>query len=325
MKARDPNVATAQFTEGLFDPRVPPRLEPLMQRISRLLGLPLQPPPVPTAAPVPPAMTGALVPASVPPVVPPFASLSQIVATVADEFLDITSHPSPFDSDYLGKLALFETIAWREAAAEFRQRMLTTKNPAGRLPISVLLVNSAARGVLALMRDTKTRSRTDANTNPTSYAMLADYRAGLLGGRHSAKALLMGGTSPQSHSRSRSPDSEPAALVVANPAKRSSLIHAGSRVESTLGFAADDSAFWYTSPETRKRVSPVYDYATLERIAGRSRDQLDFPVLLSTMPPHKRMSLCAHSHLYHHRTIDSSAHQPPFTNFLDLHGPAAFS
>lgn len=319
MRARDPNVATDSFVEGLFDPRVAPQLEPLMQRVSRLLGLPLKPlaPSVP-AHPGAEGVPGTAVFLGAAPAAT-FASLSHIVTTVASENLDITGHPSPFNDDYLTKLRLFETTAWREAAGEFRQRVVSAKNPAGPILGSVLPQSSAARGILATMRATKQRNRSDANTNPTAYALLADYRAGVLGGRHSQRSPA------HERSRSRSPPERKATSQ--DEVGRMTAVTPGSRVDSTLGFAGDGSAFWYTSPETKQRVSPVYDFHTLERIAGKSKDQLDFPVLLSTMPAHKRMSLCAHSHLHNHRAIGSAAHQLPFSDFLDqvrqhFHEPA---
>ena len=55
----------------------------------------------------------------------------------------------------------------------------------------------------------------------------------------------------------------------------------------------------------------------LEALAGKTRRQLDFVFLLSSMSPELRMSICAHSHLPEHATPTSSAHVVPAADFLE--------
>lgn len=171
------------------------------------------------------------------------------------------------------------------------------------------------------MRTVKAHHRQTANDNKTQYALLADCRKGLLGGRYDARRL------PERHAESRLPVPHPYerrqhdSRLSSSPLDRRhsspDWVAPGSRYDDLIRHSNDDSAFWFVSPATGVRVSPAYDYATLQRIAGKSRHELDFPFLLSVMPPAKRMAVCIHiSHLASHRSPSSTAHLPPFPDFV---------
>lgn len=276
--AKSPNLELEDYAQGLFDPRVMPLLDPLLQRVSRLLGLPTQPPPT-SPGPAPPI----------------FSSLSTTAATVASEHLDITARPSPFNDDYLEKLRLFESTAWHEAAVEFNVRVTHARNLTAAPPLSVLPADSAARSILAEMRTVKAHHRQTVKDNKTHYALLADYRKGLLGGRFDLRASVRDRTATHVPPARAAPQeqrrltSSSARLPLPSPSGLSDLqVIPGSRYDDLIRHSNDGSAFWFVSPATGARVSSVYSYALLEQLAGRTRRELDFPFLLSVMPPAKR-------------------------------------
>lgn len=165
-EAKSPMLVCDEYAGGLLDPRVSQLLDPLLQRVSRLLCLPVS---QPADFPVDPDH--------------PFTSLSSIMTTVAAECLDITGTPSPFDSDYLLKLRQFEAAAWKEAAAEYHPRVVAARNPAAPKPLTLLPSTSAAMAILRRLKTNVAHNRATANDNPTHYAMIAAFQAGMLGER----------------------------------------------------------------------------------------------------------------------------------------------
>jgi hypothetical protein len=309
--AKSPNEELPLYPNGLFDPTVPQLLDPLLQRASRLLGLPLVAPPAPPPPPLP----------ALPPTPPVFASLVTIISTVSSEWLDIVGKVSPFNDDYLADLASFESLAWEEAASLIHDELVTADNPAGRPITSVLPQNSAAMGVLSRMRRNKAANRSTAVSNPTQYQMLADYKAGKLTGTLRPRSpSLKSGTSASSFS---SDGKVTPKLKVGKPttssklAKVSSTVMPGSLFEKVVKLSTDGERFYFVNSANRRRKSPVYDFATLEKIAGKTREELDFVYLLSTKLGDSKMGLCRFSHLPNHKTPTSSAHVPPFSDFLD--------
>mmetsp|Transcript_17624 Transcript_17624/g.42191 ORF Transcript_17624/g.42191 Transcript_17624/m.42191 type:complete len:947 (-) Transcript_17624:130-2970(-) len=349
-QAENPNLERAEYADGLFDPRVFFWLDPLLKRVSRLLGLPITPPvAAPSGATAGPSGSAAAVSGATPgpSSAPPFSSLSSIASTVSSENVDIMIQPSPFNEDYLLQLKRFESMAWEEASEEFSRRLVVSRNPVGTLPTSLLLPTSAAFAVLSRMVESKHRQRREAVANPTQHALLSDYRAGKLGGRFSrgspsrkeaapsrsrsrSPVRVRGESSSRARSRSRSPQAERDRSKSSPPKGdrqrtsseqrgrgRSSIAAPGSRVNDTLRFSPDGTGFYYVSPTTGARASPVYDFATLEQLSGRTREELCFPVLLSRKPFDSRITLCPSCDHPKHATMASPAHIPPFSDFVD--------
>ena len=311
--AISPHEDQASYPDRLWDPNVPVLIAPILARLERLLGLPVVPPP--PFPPPPPPPPGMLAPPPPPPL--PFSSLGTVIGTIAAERIDIEGRPSPFNDDWFDLLRKYEAAALREMASEYHRVVVTPGDPAGRLLTSVLPPNSGARGILADLRTQRTSRRNDAQANPGLAAMFRDYRAGYLGGSRALRSLdrseerrsrsparSSGGSDASGARTSRSKSPGPGGGVVP-----------GSKYYTSVAHSSDEERFWYLSQDG-SRASPVYDYESLEKIAGKSRAQLDFPFLLSTRPRSQRMVLCNHSHLPEHRDEYSIAHTVPFADFL---------
>ena len=90
----------------------------------------------------------------------------------------------------------------------------------------------------------------------------------------------------------------------------------GSRKDA-VQHSADGLCFWYQDPGSGKRASAVYDYDTLEKLAGKSRHELDFPVILShKSTPQARATMCCFEGQPGHEHATSSAHVAPFGDFV---------
>ena len=76
------------------------------------------------------------------------------------------------------------------------------------------------------------------------------------------------------------------------------------------------SSFWYKNASTGERSGPAYDYATLEKLAGKSREEFDFPFLLSTKRNAAKLLMCCDPQK-HTGGLDDPAHQFPYPKFLD--------
>ena len=91
----------------------------------------------------------------------------------------------------------------------------------------------------------------------------------------------------------------------------------GSR-KGSVQYSADGSGFWYQDPQTGHKASPVYNYAELEKISGKSRYELDFPVILSNKhTAQARATLCNFDGAPGHEHATSSAHVTPFADFVE--------
>jgi hypothetical protein len=91
----------------------------------------------------------------------------------------------------------------------------------------------------------------------------------------------------------------------------------GSR-KGSVQYSADGSGFWYQDPLTGHKASPVYVFADLERISGKSRQELDFPVILSNKhTAQARATLCNFEGTPGHEHATSSAHVTPFADFVE--------
>ena len=85
----------------------------------------------------------------------------------------------------------------------------------------------------------------------------------------------------------------------------------------TVRHGADGRTFWYVN-KAGVKASVVYDYVELEKLAGRTRQELDFPVVCSKgRSPAVRAELCCAPGTAGHEHAGSSAHIPPFADFAD--------
>ena len=126
------------------------------------------------------------------------------------------------------------------------------------------------------------------------------------------QARLSTGSEGKSGSRSPSRGRDDNRSSSRSPSQERGAI--GSR-KSAVQHSADGSGFWYQDPEGKK-VSPVYTYDVLEKLAGKSRHELDFPVILSSKStPQARATLCGFEGKPGHEHASSSAHMPPFGDF----------
>ena len=81
--------------------------------------------------------------------------------------------------------------------------------------------------------------------------------------------------------------------------------------------SADGTGFWYRDAKSGKRASPVYTYDVLEKLAGKTRHELDFPVLLSNKgTAQARATLCGFEGKPGHEHANSSAHVFPYADFV---------
>jgi hypothetical protein len=110
--------------------------------------------------------------------------------------------------------------------------------------------------------------------------------------------------SDSSH-RSRSSDRSPSPGAI------------GSRYDLAVQQSADGTGFWYRDAKSGKRASPVYTYDVLEKLAGKTRHELDFPVLLSNKgTAQSRATLCGFEGKPGHEHANSSAHVFPYADFV---------
>ena len=318
MIASAPNDDHLEYGDGLFHPSVPVLLSPLISRLERLLSLPSMPPPPPPFPPPPPPR--------LPP--PPFTSIAQIVATVASEKIDLDGRPSPFNDDFFMQLHDYEIRALAEVSEVFCKFYVTAGDPTGPLLASVLPAVSGARGVLSEMRATRAHKRLESNNNPGMSKLFTDYREGRLGGFYASSSSGRFSRSPSAERRLLSdhddrrqgddhprPSRRPLNGSSGSDERRSAPVIPGSKYEDTVRQSADGERFWFVG-QNGDRASPVYDYPTLEVLAGKSRSELDFPYLLTTRPPGRRMEVCNFSHLPNHRNERASAHILPYRDFI---------
>lgn len=218
---------------------------------------------------------------------------------------DIMSRPSPFVDDDLEQLALFESTARSEAAEVLHREVVTARNPVGSPPASILPDGSAALSTLAIIRANKEKRRQDAHLNKTLYAMQSEYRKGEFGKRFSVRPDRVSKSSTaKAGDRSRSPSMEQDVNWETDAPSRGRSLGG----ENPCKHSNDRSRFWFASQETGKRVSPVYDYDTLEKLGGKSRLEVCYPFLLSNKPPHRRMGICERPDEPGHHTFTSTAH-----------------
>ena len=203
----------------------------------------------------------------------------------------------------------FVTYAWEDATKLLHDFYDLQKNPTAPVPFSVFPPSSAASAQLVKLQTDMASQVTTANQQPVMHRMLSAFVSGEL----SRPAARAPSPAPSLSQRGRAPSRDGDRL------SRSRSPSAGrSRYSFTdrVAHSQDNSSFWYKKPDTGERASCVYDYATLERIAGKSRTELDFPFLLSTRRSVSRLDVCCDPQA-HTGGLDDPAHQLPFADFVE--------
>ena len=307
-----------EYDKGLFDPLVPPLLLPRLERLSALLGLPS----INVAGTIP---APALQPTN-------FATLATIVNSVAKEYSNVHGVESPFTEGNHAMLVKFKDACFFEAAQVFH-RFYGNTNPAGALPVSLCsAVASPAVAALSTLKQSMASQDTTAAQQPILSQLLSEVAAhggslmSLLASSRArspsrtsreaspARAAATPGAQPSgssraaaSSARSRSP----------SPNSREPVGAVGSRFHEAVRHSADKESFWYVDDHSTRR-SKVYSYAILESLAGKTRTELDFPVIMSKRSSvAARATLCSDPGARGHKHATDYAHMPPFPDFVD--------
>jgi hypothetical protein len=320
LAVQKPNQFIAPYSDGWHDQHFIPLIIPHLERMSALLGLP-----------------SVLLPGTIPiPAPANFGTLSVIATTISRQHAEIVGVPSAFSSENLLSLAKFSSQVFPEAARSFHA-YYSLADPAGPLPGSLFENPSAALATLNTLQRSINSQEAMAADQKALYALAAEVAAhGSVAElvRHFAGRQRAASPSPSrsdtgtaakasktksdrdkspsvSRGDGRSRSSSPAGGRSASPG----LI--GSRKDS-VKLSADGTGFWYQDPTTGHRASPVYTFAELEKIAGKSRDELDFPVILSNKHTAQgRATLCCFEGKPGHEHANSSAHVAPFADFVE--------
>ena len=324
-----PNNTIAPYSASWYDPHFVPLITPHLERMAALLGLP-----------------STLVPGSIPAPLPAvFGTLSTFATTIASQHASIVGVPSAFTDENLIGLARFTAQVFPEAARRF-QFYYSCADPAGPLPHSLFEEPSAAVACLNTLQKAIKTQESMAKNNRIVYGIASEVSTyGSIEGyfNHLINSAKRRAPSP-SPSRSDPPkkSSKPSGKEKVDkregksgpdgkPGSRSSSrgrdddrgsSRSPSQERGTIGsrksavqHSADGTGFWYQDPEGRK-VSPVYTYDVLEKMAGKSRHELDFPVILSSKStPQARATLCGFEGKPGHEHASSSAHMPPYGDF----------
>ena len=262
--------------------------------------------------------------------------------------------PNAFQQENLAKLTRFSAEAFPEAARRFHS-FYSCADPAGPLPGSLFDQPSASLSLLgtlqkAVIEQEKMATNQVALYNLTAavseHGSLEELVAHLVSSKRSAspgpsssapkkpKAGAKGDKAPKDDKatkdarsdgkkregdRSRSPSagresrgSSPARSERGGSPSPNAI---GSRKDA-VHHSADGKTFWYKDM-TGKRASPVYIYDVLESLAGKSRHELDFPVILSSKSSAQaRATLCCFEGKPGHEHAGSSAHLAPYADFV---------
>jgi len=335
-----PNNVVAAYSDAWYNPHFVSLITPHLERLSALLGLP-----------------SSLVPGSLPvPMPPSFGTLSSIAHTIAREYAGIVGVPNAFQQENLEKLTRFSSEAFPEAARRFHA-IYSGADPAGPLPGSLFDQPSASLSLLSTLQKAVAEQEKMATNQEALYKLTAKVAehgsldalvAHLVGERlrsaspgpsndsKKSKAAVKTGKEPKTSKegkegssqgggkkredgRSRSPslgrDSRGSSPARSDRAPSPSPNTIGSRKDA-VHQSADGKTFWYQD-SSGKRVSPVYIYDVLETLSGKSRHELDFPVILSSKSSAQaRATLCCFAGQPGHEHAGSSAHLAPYADFV---------
>ena len=326
-----PNNVVAAYADAWYNPHFVPLITPHLERLSALLGLP-----------------SALAPGSLPvPMPPSFGTLSSIAHTIAREYAGIVGVPNAFQQENLEKLARFSTEAFPEAARRFHA-FYSCADPAGPLPGSLFDQPSASLSLLSTLQKAVVEQEKMATNQEALYkltARVAEFGSlealvtHLVGGRRASSPgpsadpkRLKAATNDKGRKgdrdkdkghegdRSRSPslgrDSRGSSPARSDRAASPAPGAIGSRKDA-VHQSADGKTFWYQDPTTGKRASPVYIYDVLETLAGKTRHELDFAVILSSKSSAQaRATLCRFEGQPGHEHAGSAAHLSPYADFV---------
>ena len=118
----------------------------------------------------------------------------------------------------------------------------------------------------------------------------------------------------RSRSRSREPSVSRDARDGAASPKPAAV---GARFNDIVREGSDGETFWYVN-HRGERASVVYSYSQLEKLTGKSRKELNYPVVCSKRRSAAgRAELCSRPNAPGHETASSSAHVVPFADFAD--------
>ena len=308
----------ADYPKGLFDPLVPPLLQPRLERLSALLGLPS----IHVAGTIP-------VPAAQP---ANFATLSTIVTNIAKGYSAVHGVASPFTDGNHAMLVKFHDASFAEAAQVFH-RFYGNNNPAGPVPVSLFNpVSSPAIAALSRLSQAMASQSKTAAEQPLLNGVLAEVAAhggslasfiSSLRSRPPSRSSQEAGSPHAASSKAKLEAISPRAAALgarsrsSSPSAREPVGAVGSRFHEAVREGADGETFWYIDDRGGRR-SDIYWYAPLEKLSGKSRHELDFPVILS-----KRSSAVARATLSSmpgekgHTHATDTAFVAPFPDFVD--------
>jgi hypothetical protein len=320
LAVRKPNQIIAPYSECWHNEHFVPLILPHLERMSALLGLP-----------------STLLPATIPTPTPPnFGTLSIIASTISRQYAEITGVPSAFSPENAATLAKFSSQVFSEAARSFHA-YYSLADPAGPLPGSLFETPSASLAILNTLQKSMASQEEMAVEQKVFYSLAADVAR--YGSLEAAIRQISGGRRAASPSPSRSESDRPASKKPkdnkvkreekspsqdrGSERSRSPVDRSGSpgpigSRKSSVQFSADKTGFWYQDPQSGHKASPVYTFDELEKISGKSRLELDFPVILSnkhTAPA--RATLCNYEGMPGHEHATSSAHVAPFADFVE--------
>jgi hypothetical protein len=319
-----PNNVIAPYASAWYDPHFVPLIVPHLERMSALLGLP-----------------SVLVPGTIPAPLPAvFGTLSAFATTIARQHAEIVGVPSAFSAENLVSLSKFTAQVFPEAARRF-QFYYSCADPAGPLPLSLFESPSAAVACLNTLQKAIKSQEAMATNEKAIYGIASEvavhgsieaYVNHLIAGKRRAPSPSPSRSDPPSkkasrsgkekvkeqddRSGSRSPSRGRDDGRGSRSRDRSPSPGAIGSRKSAVQHSADGTGFWYQDPEGNK-ASPVYSYDVLEKLAGKSRHELDFPVILSNKAtPQARATLCAFEGKPGHEHASSSAHMPPYGDYV---------
>ena len=330
LAVQKPNQHIAAYSEAWYDVHFVSLLTPHLERMSALLGLP-----------------SLLLPGTIPvPTPPSFGTLSVIATTISRQHAEIVGVPNAFSSENLVSLGKFASQVFPEAARSFHS-YYSFADPAGPLPGSLFESPSAALAILNTLQKSMTSQEVMAVEQRAFYSIAADVaKYGSLdalvrhisGSRRASspspgrsdsdppKKPTKGGKDRAEKDRVKNPrgDKSPSKerdgerSRSRSPTNRSGSPGAIGSRKDCVQYSADGTGFWYQDSQTGQKASPVYTFADLERMAGKSRQELDFPVILSNKhTAQARATLCNFEGMPGHEHATSSAHVAPFADFVE--------
>ena len=303
-----------EYPEGLMDADVVQMFEGIAESMSEILGIPTTPP---VFAPPPRPMAGQLVPPPPPQI--PWVCFPDVFSTINKTRLDINNGDQNFAVQRRIDLSNFVQAALDDGAKQY-QRVMNDANPVGQVPGSFLDTGGQAVSDLAKLQQSIVDDRQRKTNNPEQAQMLGwfqSHRKRLM--QADREDSFRAVTPERLRDRSRSPlpkrepslprerSRSPGRAGTPPPGGRGP----GSMHTALVKHSQDRQSFWFIRSGTDTRVSPAYDYATLERLSGFSRNEKCFPVLLSIKSGSLKLEVCGKHDDPAHASMSSWAHVVP--------------